>query len=155
MAVDDDGSLVSVTEVAEVAPAVVVAPGRFDLCCNFKRRCFMYNNCSSSAAASDLSCVGLYGETNAFCGGLVDVRLEMSVSGVFIIVEVVSSSGRVVLRRHNNNFLKRGGAGYPKLKTSSSCQWRRKKNRERIGIGKWPPLYIFIYLHYTWMDGTY
>ena len=47
----------------------------------------MYNNCSSSAAASDLSCVGLYGESNAFCsGGLVDVWLEMSVSGVFIIV---------------------------------------------------------------------
>ena len=83
----DDGSLVS---LAEVPPAVVVAPGRFDLCCNFKRRCFMYNNCSSSAAASDLSCVGLYGEINAFCGGLVDVRLEMSVSGVFIIVEVPS-----------------------------------------------------------------
>ena len=83
----DDGSLVS---LAEVPPAVVVAPGRFDLCCNFKRRCFMYNNCSSSAAASDLSCVGLYGEINAFCGGLVDVRLEMSVSGVFIIVEVTS-----------------------------------------------------------------
>ena len=54
----------------------------------------MYNNCSSSAAASDLSCVGLYGESNAFCsGGLVDVWLEMSVSGVFIIVS--SASGNV------------------------------------------------------------
>ena len=65
----------------------------------------MYNNCSSSAAASDLSCVGLYGESNAFCsGGLVDVWLEMSVSGVFIIVCVSASRRQTFTSRFTQSF---------------------------------------------------